>query len=225
MSKLRYLPTSDQGKATWLNNFSTKLPSHAVPMGVSGAEVTSVQNDAAAFAYWMQQIETLVTEKEERVVYKNILRNGKLGSPTPPTPTMPALPASPTAVQPGIFRRIGLLVQRIKSNLNYGTSIGIDLGIVGSEHVINIATLKPKLKLVFTGGAVKVQWKKGIADAIKIECDRGSGWTLAGIDSIPHFTDTTPITAPATWKYKAIYLISDKIAGQWSDEASIAVGA
>jgi len=43
------------------------------------------------------------------------------------------------------------------------------------------------------------------------------------IDTVPHYTDTQAITAPATWKYRAMYIIADEPVGQWSDVASIAV--
>jgi hypothetical protein len=45
-----------------------------------------------------------------------------------------------------------------------------------------------------------------------------------GIDTNPHYTDTTPITAPATWKYRAMYLLNDELIRQWSDVISINVG-
>ena len=44
------------------------------------------------------------------------------------------------------------------------------------------------------------------------------------VDAVPHYTDTTPITAPAVWKYRAIYLIADEKVGQMSDVISINVG-
>jgi hypothetical protein len=231
MSTNHYLPRRDQEKVLWLNNFSSKLPTQAASVGVSGAEVTSVQDDAAAFSYWTGQVETFTTEKEERVEFKNILRDGPLGSPAPSYPILPTIPVPPTAVLPGIFGRIRLLVQRIKNSPNYTTSIGTDLGIIGSEDSTDHSTLKPELKLILHGGAVEVQWKKSAADAIRIECDRGiavagqSGWALAGIDTMPHFTDTTPITVPAVWKYRAIYLIGHEPVGQWRNVPSISVGA
>ena len=44
------------------------------------------------------------------------------------------------------------------------------------------------------------------------------------IDTVPHYTDTTPITTPATWKYRAIYLVDDERVGTWSDIMSVTVG-
>jgi hypothetical protein len=65
----------------------------------------------------------------------------------------------------------------------------------------------------------------GPADGIYIEVDRGNGWVFLGIDTVPHFIDTTAFPAGgAVWKYRAIYIINDERTGDWGDTASIAVG-
>ena len=131
---------------------------------------------------------------------------------------------TPPIVPPGIFPRIAKMVQRIKASPNYTEAIGHDLGIIGSEHIIDPASMKPVLKLVFEGAAVQVQWIKGHAGAVRIEKDSGAGFQFLAIDSVPDYTDTTPITAAATWKYRAMYIINDELVGQWSDVVSINVG-
>lgn len=238
MAKEFYLPNGDQERAAWLSNFAQKLPTHAATLAVTPAEQTSAAGDAAMFSYMVNLVETFTTEKEERVSYKNLLRDGPLGAPAGNFPALPAIPAPPALVLPGIFSRIRQLVQRIKNHPAYTESMGKDLGIVGADQNSERSTLKPDLKLRLSGGSVQVIWKKSTADAIRIECDRGTGaspsalaapapspaWQLVGIDTQPDFTDTTPITAPAVWKYRAIYLIKDEPVGQWSDVASITVG-
>jgi hypothetical protein len=73
-------------------------------------------------------------------------------------------------------------------------------------------------------GQVEIQWVKGDSDGVRIEVDRGtSTWTFLAVDTVPHYTDTAPITAAANWKYRAMYIIADEPVGQWSDVASIAV--
>ena len=68
-----------------------------------------------------------------------------------------------------------------------------------------------------------MQWSKGAADAVYIETDKGAGWQFLAVDAVPHYIDTTPITAQAVWKYRAIYLIADEKVGQMSDVVSINV--
>ena len=102
--------------------------------------------------------------------------------------------------------------------------MGKDLGIIGADQSMDKAIVKPTLKLVFKGGQVEVQWIKSDADALHIETDKGSGkWEFLAVDTVPHYTDTTPIAAPGTWKYRAMYIVSDEHVGQWSDVTSIAV--
>ena len=62
--------------------------------------------------------------------------------------------------------------------------------------------------------------------ALEIWVDRGAGFGLLAIDTVPDYLDTAALPAPgqsATWKYKAIYRLNDEQVGQWSDPASIAV--
>lgn len=218
-----YIPSTDSELKSWLENFNLKLPAHAGTFGITTAQLASVNADQLNFSYWFDQNILFRDEKEERVSYKNLLRDGPIGTPAGTPPTPPVIPAAPAAVLPGIVPRSRELAQFLKNHPSYTVSIGQDLDIIGTEDNTQKSTLKPILKLTLEGPGVKVQWKKGIAEGIRIEKDSGSGWALIGIDVEPDFTDTTPITAPAMWKYRAKYLISDEPVGLWSDVASIAV--
>jgi hypothetical protein len=89
------------------------------------------------------------------------------------------------------------------------------------------ARAKPELTLsLVQGGQVLVGWKRQGMDALRIEVDRGQGWQFLAIDTVPDYLDTAPLPAAgqsAVWKYRAIYLLDDQPAGQWSDPASLAV--
>jgi hypothetical protein len=207
----------------WLNNFASKFAAASTGLGFVAADVTSVNNDAAMFAYLVNQVEIYTSAKEQRVNYRNLIKDGPLGVPGGALPVAPAAGTVPTAVAPGIFPRIAQLVQRIKNSPTYTEAIGKDLGVIGAQQSFDSTVMKPALKLLVQGGQVEVQWVKGDADSIRIECDKGTGWQFLAIDSVPHYTDTTPITAPATWKYRGMYIVSDELVGQWSDVASIAV--
>jgi hypothetical protein len=192
---------------------------------MAAADVTSVNNDAAMFAYIVGRVELFTTTKEQLVDFKNILRDGPLGTNALSVQAAPTVAAPPTAVAAGIFKRTSLLVQRIKNSTAYTEAIGKDLGIIGAEVATAEAIMKPVIKLVIKGGnAVEIQWTKGKADALYIETDKGSGWQFLAVDTVPHYTDTTTIAAPAVWKYRAIYLVSDERVGVWSDTGSIPVG-
>ena len=224
MSKAGYLPRADKDRVVWLNNFSIKFATAATGLGFVAADVTSVNNDAAMFSYLVNQVEVYTTAKEQRVDYKNLIKDGPIGTPGGAMPVAPGAGVVPTVVAPGIFARMAQRVQRIKNSPTYTEAIGKDLGIIGAQQTLDPTTMKPVLRLLLQGGQVEVQWIKGEADAVRIESDKGAGtWQFLAVDSVPDYTDTTPITAPATWKYRAMYIISDELVGQWSDVASIAV--
>ena len=118
------------------------------------------------------------------------------------------------------------LQKKIKSNDAYTTAIGKGMGIVEEKTYVDHSTMKPLLELVLLGDSVKIIWKKGQAEALRIEVDRndGKGFTLLTIDTQPNYTDNTefPVT-PAVWKYRAAYVIKDELVGQWSDTVQITI--
>lgn len=231
-----YIPSTDSELKTWLETFNTKLPAHAATFGLTAGQLASVNADQLNFSYWLDQTILFRDEKEERVSYKNSLRDGPIGAPAGTPPTAPVIPAAPAAVLPGIVLRMREMAQFIKNHPAYTNSIGQDLDIIGTVQAAERNSLKPVIKLVKTGGGVEVQWKKGVAHALRIEKQAAGGagpspvpapiggnWALLAIDTEPHYLDTTVATTPATWKYRAVYLINDEITGQWSDEAQISM--
>ena len=165
------MPSADQDRLIWLNNFAGKFASAATPLGFVAADVTSVNNDAAMFTYLVNLVETFTTAKEQRVQYKNLIKDGPLGKVAGAVPTASTVAAAPTAVAAGIFPRIAQLVQRIKNSPTYNEGIGRDLGIIGADQSADSVMFKPVLKLVMKGGQVEIQWAKGNADAIYIETE------------------------------------------------------
>jgi hypothetical protein len=53
----------------------------------------------------------------------------------------------------------------------------------------------------------------------------GQKWPFLTTDTEPDYLDTAPLPPAgqsAVWKYRAIYLLDDQPAGQWSEPATIA---
>jgi len=231
MAKKSYIPNKDADLILWLNNFNAKIPLHAATFGLTAAQVASVNNDTMNWNYWITQVFTFKDESNERVAYKELLLMGPIGVPAGTPPTAPVILPPPVAILPGIIPRIRILAQFIKNHPNYSVVIGQDLGIEGPEDSTVPATMKPILTLVPQGGGVNVKWTKSIADALRIEkqiVSTGGGlptpWALLAIDTEPDYLDTSPVTAPQTWYYRAIYIINDTMVGLWSDVSQISVG-
>jgi hypothetical protein len=227
MPKSHYLPVDDDGKEAWLTNFANKLAIHASAVGVTAAEVTSVQDDAAFFSYVLNAQKHYSNTAQQWTAYKTQARNGD-GAGLGAMPVAPTLGAPPTAVAPGIFRRIGNLIARVKKHPGYTEAIGQDLDIIGAEQAVDLNTIKPILNLELQAGHPNILWKKQGMGGLEIHVDRGSGaFSFLALDTEPDYLDTAPLPAPgqtALWKYKAIYRLHDEQVGQWSDVASMVVG-
>lgn len=225
MPKNYYLPTSDLSKVIWLNNFASKFATAAPSLGFVAADVTSVYNDAAMFAYLVNLTEAYQTAKEQRVHFKNLMKEGPMGKPMGALPVTPVVADMPTIVAPGIFPRISQLVQRIKSNSAYSEALGRDLGIIGSQAAMDMRQVKPVLRVSLKGSAVEVQWQRGDADAMYLEVDRGTGvWEFLSMRTGIRLVDEVTPNKFARWRYRGIFLVNDEQTGQWSDEVSIVVG-
>ena len=227
--KYSYLPKSDQAKVPWIENLNTKASVYTTVLDITPAELSSLDNDSAMYIYIMTtMMSEYDTKKQDVTKFKNIMRDGPLGTPTPPMPVAPILPVPPTAVEAGIFPRITKFVSRLKSHPNYTANIGEDLGIEGAEHVVDIFKLKPTLKGVLDAGRPLIKWNKDVADSIDIFVDRDmtGNYDYLANDMEPDYLDTYPLPSgvnSAVWSYKGMYKISDERVGQMSDPINVTI--
>ena len=222
-----YLPSSDPGKAEFLDNLALKIGGYETLLGLTTEDVTSVQDDAAMFRYVLDMQEAYKTFKQDLTKYKNMLRDGAPG-PLGPIPVGPVMPSPPTLVDKNIFKRIRKLVDRIKAAPAYNNAIGEDLGIVGDEQTPDILGLKPDLKSRLEAGRVLIMWTKGHTEGIDIYVDRqdGAGFVFLATDTKPNYLDTHVLpegVESAVYEYKAIYRIDDEQVGQFSDPIRVTV--
>ncbi len=228
MAKNYFLPSDDSGKADLLEHFAAKLPQYAALLEISAADVAAAQADAANFRYDLQAQQRSQAYAQQWTAHKNLLRDGGADSASPPPALVLPTPA-PAPVAPGIIPRFTATATRIKNHKKYTPAIGLDLGIVGAEQVVDSSAWKPVLGIKTEAGRPTVAWTKGGADALEIWADRGdgAGFAFLAIDLKPDYPDTHPLPAPgasAVWKYRAIYRLNDAQAGQWSDVISVTVG-
>jgi hypothetical protein len=227
MAKTPYLPAGDSGKAELLEHFAAKLPQYTGLLEISAAELAAAQADATAFRRVLQGQQQAQATAQQWTALKNLLRDGGSGGATPPADA--AAPPSVPEVAPGVVPRLTALVARIKNHKAYTPAIGQDLGVIGSEKIIDSSAWKPVLGIKTQAGHPIVTWSKGDADALEIWGDRGDGqgFRFLDLDMKPDFPDNAPLPAPGTsavWKYRAIYRLDDQQVGQWSDVISVTVG-
>jgi hypothetical protein len=101
------LPRTDNELIVWLNNFAGTFATHATALGFSAADVTAVQNDAVMLQYLVGDlVPAYKNALQARTAYKNLIKDGPIGSPGGVVPAAPTLAAPPASVAPGIMPRI-----------------------------------------------------------------------------------------------------------------------
>lgn len=222
-----FLPGPDSDLLVWLNNFQLKFQTYAPTLGFTAAEAAAVTDDYNMLAYVVHAADVIRNESQERTSYKNVLRDGPLGTVAPAVPTIPPLPAPATIVSPGIIPRLRAIVQRIKAHPSYTETMGTDLGIIATTPTTSPATAKPSATAVAEpGNTVRIIWVKGGFDGVLVEGQRAgeATWTLLGTDTQSPFVDTrAPMQAgvPELRRYRLRYVKSDVPVGSYSDEITI----
>lgn len=222
-----YLPRADKDRAIWLKNFSIKLAGHAENVGVLPDEVLGISNDALVAIYALEASEIAKSVASQQIGFKKLMYDGLEGgviSFPAPTPVL----TQPVLVKPGIFKRVGKMVQRIKNHQNYNEAIGRDLMIIASDSATDRMTMKPEIGGGLDAHRPIIKWKKGSADSIDIYVDRkdGKGFVFLVNDSTRDYVDTHPLPTgsdTAIWSYKGIFKLKSTQVGEFSNTINITV--
>lgn len=227
-SSINFIPNSDSDRSIWLNNFSTKISTYATLTGISAAEVTAVQKDAAMYIYIINMLEAYKQTVNNITSYKNLLKHAVGQQHLGAIPSPPTLATAPAAVTEGVFDRISKLAKRMKASTNYTDAMGQDLGIIAATQTIDVNSLQPDLKLNLDAGRPHIKCTKGYADAIDLYVDRkdGAGFVLIGRLLKLDYIDVANLpanTVLSEWDYKAMYVIGNGNVGLMSSVVSVVV--
>ena len=201
--KKDYIPAQDAEFDTWLDNFATKLPTYATTLGVDATQVTDITTGITN----LRAKYTLAQQKKAEA--KSWLNEFRVSRKT------------------GTKDGLRPLINLMKANKDYTDTIGMDLRIVGEEHVVDLATAKPSLSTVIEGGVVKVNFDKQTAEAVRIYSRINQG-TFSLIAVVLHspFSDNRPnlqMGTPENREYFAFYMDNDVEVGLQSDTVSIKI--
>jgi hypothetical protein len=228
MGNSKFIPSGDSDKVVWLNNFTTKMGLYSTQLGLTAAELSSLQKDNAYFTYLISMMEMYRQNLLNLSTYKNMLKHAVGQQHIGALPALPNMGTAPPSVPEGVFDRVSKLVTRVKASLNYTDGIGNDLGIIAPTQTIDLTTLQPVLKLNIDGDRPHIKCSKGYADAIDLYVDRkdGAGFVLIGRLTKTDYIDVVDLpanTVLAEWDYKARYVIANNVVGVMSAIASIVV--
>jgi hypothetical protein len=218
---------NDKEFAAQLQNVAGKTFKYKDTLGITDAEIQALNNDAAAFNYIVGNQNIAQTFEQNFMTYKTLLRkggSGQLGA-YPKAPVFPTAPAA--AVSPNLEGRFRAFVQRLRTHPSYTPAIGDDLGIEGAIETFVAREGKPKFFIELTSeGHPNLRWIKGKFEGVEIWKDDGKGFQKLDRDMKPDYPDMSPLPAEGTyvvWRYKMIYLIDDKLIGNWSEVVSVTV--
>lgn len=163
MAKQPYLPTEDEEKVVWLNNYADKKDQYQALFGFTPTEVASTNNDANMWEFLVQRGFKVLREKEEFFKYKDAVEDGPETYDTSNKPVFDPGAAFPTLVEPDIFGRVGDDAETIKRHKKYTPGIGDEMGIEGAEKIFDAENYKTTMTAKAFEGFVNIGFiKKGV---------------------------------------------------------------
>ena len=234
MAREDYVKQGDAEFCAQIVHMRDTLPQFFDELSITAADPHIITNtaDALCFEYLCTRQSALKGASAGATSERNRIRYGDKDHPnTPATLAYPTAPGSiPSPIMPGVEARFRTLVEWLRTRTGWNDDIAQTLDVLGAEQTpAEPNDLKPVLPLSTAGGHVLIAWKwlsaRGLAKALRIEVDRGTGWEFLAIDTQPGYTDKTPWPAAAQkWKYRAIFVRDEENIGQWSAVEEITVG-
>ena len=230
MSITNYFPTSEASRIIWLTNFSTKLQAHATVLALNPPELALTLTDITYYVWLIQTWYPGIQQSAfEATAYKNLIANGS-NSPLCALPIHAAItPPTPIPV-PGVLTRLANLVARIKIGTGYTESIGLDLGVIGTEDVSEHLT--PDYTVSTERGEhieqANISFTKYRHDGVYIEGRRNQGdWEFLGVAMVKPWLDTRPLLAllsPEIREYRLRWWDKGAANGELSAVQRVTVG-
>ncbi|MDZ4405852.1 hypothetical protein [Prosthecobacter sp.] len=240
MKRQPYYPKALGEQSEWHTNFATKLPVHATALALAPAQVDAGVADNLILAYGLG--DWIVSARESPTSWTSALEFLSNGSgstnfafPTLVVPPPPELPVGITGVKPGALQRTFKLVQVIKGLPGYTETIGLDMGIVGSEAPPppppgDVPPPRITVKAVpgDTQENAQIKFFKDGHEYVALESRRGSGgWEpLVQCNQSPYL-DERPLLVPGqaeVREYRARFWDNGQPNGAWCDVAKVTLG-
>lgn len=199
-----YLPTKDSELLAWLNNYKTKITTHATALGASAALVTQEKAWCDAMISAINLIETKKQELKSAVAAKDTAFQTQVGA-------------------------LRIEIARHKLHTNYTTAIGQDLGIIGIHTEFDAATYKAKITAEIFGGFVRIKFVKRGVDGINLyHRKKGEAtWIFLARDTKSPYDDHIVLETtnqPEHWEYRAFGVLDDAEIGLPSDIIEVVFG-
>ena len=199
-----YLPNKDSDLLAWLNNYKTKITTHATVLGVNAAQLAQEKAWCDAMINAINLIETKKQELKSAVAGKNTALQTQIGA-------------------------LRIEIARHKLSTGYTAAIGQDLGVISIHTDFDAATYKAKITAEIFGGFVRIKFVKRGTDGINLyHRKKGEAeWIFLARDTKSPYDDhivlETP-NQPEHWEYRAYGIVDDAEIGQPSDIVEVVFG-
>lgn len=199
-----FLPRKDSELLAWLNNYKTKITTHATTLGVSAALLTQEKAWCDAMIAAINLIETKKQELKSAVTGKETALQTQVGA-------------------------LRIEIARHKLSAGYTAAIGQDLGIVGTQADFDAATYKATITVEIFGGFIRIKFTKRGADGINLyHRKKGTAeWLFLARDTKSPYDDHIVLETanqPEHWEYRAFGVLDDAEIGQPSDIVEVVFG-
>lgn len=234
MKRQPYFPRAKSELPEWYSNYATQLPIANATLALPPASVDASVADALFLEYttgiWLiatREFGPAATASVKELSYGT----GGVAHVLPGF-SPPALPTGVVAVIPGAQDRISHFVQSIKAAPAYTESIGLQLGVVGSEDATEnpLPTFTAKVERIGDNECVRIAFRKYGRDGVVIHSKRGGDgnpWEMLAIDLSSPYLDQRPLMVtgqPETREYRLQYYEDASPVGDFTDVASVVVG-
>lgn len=200
-----YFPRAIAQSRAWLVNYKAKIATLGASVGLTAAQILAEQNLCQAMIDEIDATDAILTAAKAKVAERDSLITTNMGT---------------------LRTNIGA----IKNNAGYTNTIGEALNIVGSEIVVDTATVKTVVKLVAVPLGVDVKFKLEHCEGGNVYSMRGTETQFTFFKHVthPHTVDTRPNLANAAVEKRQYYVrlvINDEEVGIASAPETIHVGS
>lgn len=218
---------TDFDREDYLSRLAARLAVYAAKFGLSAEEIASVQRDAAAFRWAVDEEELSRQSTRNWAAYKKRLRDGGGAEAPDGMPFRASVERMPPLeVSPGIFWRIRCLARRIRNDHAYTYDIGRDLGISNISWLDDLVVTAPRLTVRKNeDGAPEIHWPLLRFDRLRLEVNRnGDRYHFLAFLAGEKFVDAHPLPvtgAGVVWRYRGLYSLEEDLVGTWSEPVII----
>jgi len=202
---MKYIPTRDANRISWLFNMKEKIAATGAILGLEPNEITVLQQRMTVMIEKIQAAERTWTDYKEAITAKKAMETKEL-------------------------KLLRTDIAAWKTAKGYSPGIGAALGIVGEKNAFDATHYKARLSVSVMGDFIRLRFKKLGADSVNIY-KRKSGtmqWIFVARDINSPYDDHIELAIPGQpehWEYTAYGVRKDEQFGAPANIVQIVYGA